>query len=241
MKQKKYYTQIEVDEYVRKLMTDSEIALSRLSERLESEKKANKELSKELEEYKMKEKSISRMLTISERKAKYIESTTRSRCAMEVERLARLAEKWDKFFAGLTEKYQAVDKQKLDEFKHELSITISQMLDMQSEFGDPVSDAEKAHLAEINRLNVVKEKKKSEIEGRFDKLVQEFNMKIGENATRGRGRPKKGEEKNINSNKKSKSKSNVYPPKSENGFDFEEALNPTDSLEDIMSDLMGNK
>lgn len=238
MKQKKYYTQIEVDEYVRKLMTDSEIALSKQAERLEKEKQINKNLTKEIEECKQKEKSTARLLTISERKAKYIEQTTRSKCAMEIERLARLAEKWDSFFSGLSEKYQALDKQKLDEFKEELSLVISQMVDMQSGFEEPVSQAEKAHLEEINRFKVVKEKKKNELEGRFDKLVLEFNMKIGDNATRGRGRPKKSEAEKI-ANKKAKSK--VYPPKGASGFDFEEALNPTDSLEDIMNDLMGKK
>ena len=38
-KPKKYYTQIEVDEYVRKLLTDSEIALSKQAERIEKERK----------------------------------------------------------------------------------------------------------------------------------------------------------------------------------------------------------
>ena len=33
---KKYYTQSEVDDYVRKLLTDSEIALSKQAERIES-------------------------------------------------------------------------------------------------------------------------------------------------------------------------------------------------------------
>ena len=108
MKQKKYYTQIEVDEYVRKLMTDSEIALSKQAERLEKEKQINKSLTKELEASKQKEKSTARQLTIAERKAKYIESTTRSKCAMEIERLARLSEKWEDFFAGLSEKYKAL-------------------------------------------------------------------------------------------------------------------------------------
>lgn len=238
MKQKKYYTQIEVDEYVRKLLTDSEIALSKQAERLEKEKQLNKTLSRELEECKQNQKTTARQLTISERKAKYIEQTTRSKCAMEIERLAKLAEKWDDFFDGLTEKYQALDKQKIEEFKEELSVVINQMVDMQSGFEEPVSQAEKAHLEEINRFKVVKEKKKNELDGRFDKLVLEFNMKIGDNATRGRGRPKKTESEKQTSKK---TKSTVYPPKGSSGFDFEEALNPTDSLEDIMSDLMGKK
>ena len=85
-------------------------------------------------------------------------------------------------------------------------------------------------------------KKKSELDDRFSKLVIEFNMKIGDNATRGRGRPKKQDsnnvkdiQKNLDSNKKGKTD---YIPKADGVFDFEEALNPVDSLEDIMRDLL---
>lgn len=248
MKNKKYYTQLEVDEYVRKLLTDSEITLSKQSERIEKEMKINEQLSKELEEYKKKEKAISRMLILSERKAKFLESTTRSRCAIETERLARLVDKWDEFFNDLNNRYQVEDKEKFDEFKQELEATIDSMIEIGDLLTDkPLSEAEQAHLSEINRLNVMKNKKQSELDGRFSKLVQEFNMKIGDNATRGRGRPKKDSivssyktiESQLNKSGKKKSDKN-YPPVGENGFDFNEALNPTDSLEDIMKDLMGD-
>lgn len=247
MKQKKYYTQIEVDEYVRSLMTNSEIALSKQAERLEKERHENEELLKALEEYKQKEKSIARLLILSERRAKFLETNTRSRCAMEIERLARLAERWDDFFSHLSSTYANDDKQKLDEFKSELSKTIDGMLEMESLLSDkPLSDAEKAHNDEINRLSIIKDKKKVELDNRFNKLVQEFNMKIGDNATRKRGRPKKDEmsnvktiEKNLNKKKKA-TQTVVYPPVDESGFDFEEALNPTDSLEDIMKDLLNS-
>ena len=67
-------------------------------------------------------------------------------------------------------------------------------------------------------------------------------MKIGDNATRGRGRPKKQDSTNVKDIKKKleadKKDKPIYPPKGESGFDFEEALNPVDSLEDIMKDLM---
>lgn len=243
---KKSYSKSEVDEYVRKLMTDSEIALTRQTEQLEKEKQNNQALAKELEEYKKKEKSISRMLVIAERKARYLETVTRSRCAMEIERLARLCDKWDEFFAGLSEKYEHAEQEKLEQFKKELKATIDGMLEMEETFNDsPLTEAERAHVSEINRLNVVKEKKQSDLSDRFNRLVLEFNMKIGDNATRGRGRPKKGDSASIKSIEKKqalshvKKKNTVYPPKGDSDFDFEEALNPIDSLEDIMKDLTG--
>ena len=245
--QKKYYTQTEVDEYVHGLLTNSEIALTRQAERIEKERKENERLLKELEEYKKKEKAIARLLILSERKAKFLETNTRSRCAMEIERLARLAERWDSFFAGLENKYNVEDKKKLDEFKNQLVETINNMLDMENIFdAKPLSDAEKAHNDELARLGIIREKKQSDLDNRFDRLVQEFNMKIGDTVTRKRGRPKKNQGDSLNSieknlkGKKPTAITEVYPPVGDSGFDFEEALNPTDSLEDIMRDLLGD-
>ena len=246
---KKYFTQVEVDEYVRKLLTNSEIALSKQAELIEKEKKNKQKLEKELEEYKKKEKTISRALIIAARKAKYIETTTRSRCAIEIERLAKLVEKWDNYFEDLSNKYDKVDKEQLDQFKDELSQIIDSMLDMENLFDKTnLSEEEKAHSQEINRLKVIKDKKENELNNRFSKLKLEFDMKIGDNATRGRGRPKKKDTLDLKKfyepekyQSKKRSKTVVYPPVGESGFDFEEALNPTDSLEDIMRDLLGEE
>ena len=238
---RKYYSQAQVDEYVRKLLTDSEISLSKQAERIEKEAKENERLRKEIEEIKAKEKANARLLVLSERKVKNLEQTARAKCAIELDRLARLADEWDSFFNDLDNKYNQEDKDKLEEFKLDLSKTIDGLLDMEDIFAtEGVNEATNEHASEVNRLNVLRKKKKSELDDRFSKLVIEFNMKIGDNATRGRGRPRKQEannvkdiEKNMNNNT-----SQVYPPKGDSGFDFEEALNPMDSLEDIMRDLL---
>lgn len=244
MKSKRYYTQTEVDEYVRKLLTDSEIALSKQAERIEKERKENDRLSRELEEIKFKEKTNARLLVLSERKVKNMEQSAKSKCAIELDRLIRLTDKWDEFFNDLSNKYEPQDKEHLEAFKEELSKTIDGLLDIEGMFSSgeaQVSDAVTEHEGEINRLNLLRKRKNSELDDRFTKLVLEFNMKIGDNATRGRGRPKKQESNNVNDIQKNNKKSEkvVYPPKGESGFDFEEALNPVDSLEDIMKDLMG--
>lgn len=246
-KQKKYYTQTEVDEYVKSLMTNSEIALTKQAERLEKERAENQRLTAELEEFRKKEKSIARLLILSERKAKFLETNTRTRCSMEIERLARLAERWDGFFNSLEKTYRPEDKAKIDEFKDQILKTIDNMLEMESLLGStPLSEAEKAHDQEIGRLEVIKEKKRTDLDQRFNKLLSEFNMKIGDNATRKRGRPKKENSDSLGTiekklNKSAAQTSPVYPPVGESGFDFEEALNPTESLEEIMKDLLGEQ
>ena len=238
---KKYYSQVEVDEYVRKLLTDSEISLSKQAERIEKEAKENERLRKELEEVKAKEKANARLLVLSERKVKNLEQTARAKCAIELDRLARLADEWDSFFDDLDNKYDPEDKEKLEEFKADLSKTIDGLLDMEDIFVlEGVTQATEEHLDEVNRLNVLRKKKRNELDDRFSKLVIEFNMKIGDNATRGRGRPRKQDANNVKDIEKNMNKttSQVYPPKGDSGFDFEEALNPVDSLEDIMRDLL---
>lgn len=239
---KNYYTQVEVDEYVRKLLTDSEITLSRQSERLEAERKENLRLVKDLEESRKNEKSTTRLLVLSERKVKYLENETRSRCSKEIERLAKLAEMIveKKEECNSEEEYKIV----LEGIRNEVSNSLDTLLELAGMFGDnPMSGEEQEHASKINQFNIIKDKKKSELEGRFERLKKEFDMKIGENATRGRGRPKKSDENNITSierklKKDGKVATAVYPPVGDSGFDFEEALNPTDSLEDIMKDLL---
>ena len=197
MKNKKYYTQLELDEYVRKLLTDSEIALSKQAERIEKERKENENLNKELEELRKKEKSNARLLVLSERKAKYLEQTTYSKCVIEIDRLVRLAEKWEDFFDDLSNKYDDQDKNQLDEFKEELSKTIDGLIEIEDIFkGDTIPDSVNEHVNEITRVNQLTDKQAS-LDDRFSKLVLEFNMKIGDNATRGRGRPKKSEGNNV--------------------------------------------
>ena len=240
-KMKKYYTQIEVDEYVRRLLTDSEIALSKQSERLEKERKENERLLKELEESKNKEKAVSRLLILSERKAKYLETTAKEKCDAEIEKLAKLVDESDLLVEEIIEEYDYEDEDRLEKFKAELSAMLDGLIELGSLFGDV--EASQTQAGEINRLNVLRNKKKTELDDRFSKLVMEFNMKIGGNATRGRGRPKKQDSNNVSDiekmlKPKQKQKTTVYPPKGENGFDYEEALNPTDSLEDIMKDLI---
>lgn len=240
---KRYYTQREVDEYVRKLLTDSEIALSKQAERIEKERKENDRLTKELEEYKLKERTNARLLVLSERKAKNMEQTARSKCAIELDRLARLTEHWDGYFNDLSNKYEPEDKEKLEDFKAELTKTIDGLLDIETIFSaGEIDEATMEHASEINRLNILRKKKNSELDDRFSKLVLEFNMKIGDNATRGRGRPKKRDLNNVKDIKKNleneEKPKQQYIPKADGVFDFEEALNPVDSLEAIMRDLM---
>ena len=264
----KKYTSRELEEYVTKLMTESEIKASHQREYIEELKKENARLSDELATLKKKDKAQSRALTLEERKSKYIQDVTKSRCAIEIDRLSRLAER----YSALFDKLDARDQQQFSDFCEELNSTIHTLSNLTDYIEDrkPLSDAEKNYISEKERISL-NDAVKSDLDSRFNKLVSEFKVKIGDTATRRRGRPRKEDESilvevNRTINQKTaeemseKEKQeviekindifyNVQPNKQETGkpkkkkkkdsgvFDFDEALNPTESLADIMNDL----
>ena len=256
----KKFTQSEVDNIVRKNMIDTQIQLSRQSEKIATMQKQVDEKEQEIQALKKREKLVSRALILADRRAKYIESTAKTRCAIEIDNLVRFSEKWNKFFNDLSSKYDYEDKETLENFDEELKLMIKSLTEMK-DMTSALSEPESAYNNERKRLS---EGSKS-VDDRFKKLCSEFDMKVGENATRKPGRPKKNTgNKKIDEiidelengkvqtkpktqkplisnvvNKKIATVSNV--PKTEDSiFDFDEALNPTEDLETILSELLGD-
>lgn len=258
----KKYTSREMEEYVKKLMTESEITASKQRERIEELKKENEKLSSELAVLKRKDKASARAITLEERKSKYIQEITKSRCAIEIDRLTRLSERFSKLF----DKLESEEKRALESFNEDLSATIATLSSLGEYISDrrPLSDAEKNYISEKTRISLT-DAVKSDIDSRFDKLKNEFQLKIGDSATRKRGRPKKSDQsilvevnrvagEQIKEEMSEQEKQEVLDKlneifyavkqpeikkkaKSKDAFDFDEALNPTQSLADIMKDL----
>lgn len=251
-----------MEEYVKKLMTESEITASKQRERIEELKKENEKLTSEIAVLKRKDKASSRAITLEERKSKYIQEITKSRCAIEIDRLTRLSERFSKLF----DKLESAERKALEDFNSDLSATISTLSSLGEYIDDrkPLSDAEKNYISEKTRISLA-DAVKSDIDSRFDKLKNEFQIKIGDSATRKRGRPRKSDqsilvevnrvaEEQIKEEMSEQEKQEVLDKlneifysvkqpenkkksKSKDVFDFDEALNPTQSLADIMKDL----
>lgn len=255
----KKYTQIEVDNLIRQNMIETQIQLSNQVDQINKLNKQLQDKELELANLKKKEKLVSRALILADRRAKYIENTTRTRCAIEIDNLVRFSEKWNSFFKSLENTYDDKDKKELEKFDDELKLMINSLTDMK-DLTTELTEPEIAYDNERKRLN-----KPETIDDRFKKLCNEFDMKVGDNATRKPGRPKKNtgdkkideiineleygkvlqkpkEQKPLISsvvNKKIAKVSNV--PKTEDSiFDFDEALNPTEDLETILSELLGD-
>lgn len=228
-KNKQYYTLNEVEEYVKHLMSETEKIKSMQAQKIEELEKDKKQLSKTIEDFKQREKSINRTLVLAERRAEYILNNTRTRAIIELNRLTEFSVKWEKFFDKLESKYDEKDRESFEEFNKELKNVLTSF----NEFSDsldgkkPLSGIEKTYIEETARI---KHKTRNDLDDRFAKLLHSFNERLGEN--------KPVAEENI---KKTTKSSSVYPPKGESGFDFEEALNPTDTLEEIMRDLLSSK
>jgi len=157
----------------------------------------------------------------------------------------------------------------LEEFNNELDAAINTLHHLGEYIEDrkPLSDAEKNYIAEKNRITL-NEAVNSDIDERFNRLVSEFKLKIGDSVNRGRGRPKKADQSmlvevnKVIEEKKQEDLSeqekqevieklnkifySVQPSdqplqkknkKNSDAFDLDEALNPTQSLADIMKDL----
>lgn len=258
----KKYSQTEVDNIVRKNLIETQLKISNQEDEIDSLKKQleNKEL--ELANLKKREKLVSRALILADRRAKYIENNTRTRCAIEIDNLVQFSVKWNKFFNDLNDKYNPEDKQELENFDKELKLMINSLTDMKDRT-IALSDPEKAYDSERKRILGTEKS----VDDRFKKLCDEFDMKVGENASRKPGRPKKNTgNKKIDEiidelengkpvtvspkpnkplisnivNKKIAKVTNI--PKTEDSlFDFDEALNPTEDLETILSELLGDE
>lgn len=229
---KKYYTLNQVEEYVKGLMSESEKTLSLQLQKIDELNRKNAQLQKSIDEYKQKEKSINRTLMLAERRADYIVNNTRTRAVIELNRLTDFSAKWEKFFDKLDAKYDKKDRDSFEEFNKELKSLLTSFTDFSESLNGekPLSTIEKTYIEETARLNG---KARGDLDERFAKLLHTFNEKIGESTVEQKQKPL--------SQTKPVQKISIYPPKGESGFDFEEALNPTDTLEEIMRDLLSGK
>lgn len=258
----KRYTAREMEEYVKKLMTESEISASNQRERIEELKRENERLESEIAVLKRKDKASARALTLAERKSKYLQDITKNRCAIEIDRLTRLSERFSKLFDTL----EAEDQRQFEDFSEDLKLTIGSLSSLGEYIDDrkPLSNAEKNYISEKNRISL-SDALKIDLDGRFNKLVNEFQLKVGDSVARKRGRPKKADqsilvevnkvaEEQLKEAISQQEKQEVLDKlneifysvkqtetkkrtKNKESFDFDEALNPTQSLADIMKDL----
>jgi len=210
--------------------------------KLEKDSVRDKKIIQELKE---REKVTTRTLVLFERKIKYLK-----------EKIVADLLKVCKFSENLQDEIIEEDNVYLEELNEKLYEICNNI-----EEATTISENDKAFILnkEISSLNG------GDTQSRFDKLKANFNEKIGTSVLRKPGRPKKEEqsiladiglskkvEKIINEESETKKRLNdlfygtpvsrnaisTIPQTEDSLFDFAEALNPNNSLKDIMADIM---
>lgn len=219
--------------------------------KLEKETVRDKKIIQELKE---REKISVRALVLFERKIKFLKDLIISEllkiCKLTEESKSLIIEEMFDESDDLHKKISEINS-KLYELCNKLEETAS------------ISESDKAFI-----LNKTETQTIGDAQSRFDKLKADFNQKIGTSVLRKPGRPKKQEqsivsdiglgkkvEKVIDETSDTRTRLNeifygmptqkagnfsAIPQTADSVFDFSEALNPENSLQDIMSDIMSN-
>ena len=220
-KAKKTYTRSEVDAYIQKMMTSAELTLSQM--RAEKQLLENKieKLTRDIASYKERETRTIKALAEVARRLKTKEEESRNRTQMQVEYLSEYSEKWIKVLENLQNKYKLQpDELQLSKFVQDTEQLVKQLIE------DGALKPEQIKKIKINQKPLLS---KEELDARYERIMQRIeNMDMPK---RGRGRPRKAETEVTK-------KPTVKDVPKTNEFDFEEALNPTESLTQILSDLL---
>ena len=190
LKSKKYYTKKELDDYVTRLMTNTENALMEQRERILELKKENEALTAKLALKKKREKASEQMQRANEQ----LETDTKKRCAKQLLKVKEFASNWADKFDELAEKYNIAETDMVDRLIIET--------DAISKPYNSISTGSADEQAINERFNAllarVKDRRKKEAMA-------------------------KSAEENENDGE----------------FSLEEALNPEDTLDAILKDLLG--
>lgn len=251
-------------------ITSRELSVSDLESKIFKLEKEREKLKGQIEQYNSREKSTARALVLYERKIAYIKTTAMHDISVTCRKMQYDIDRYEQICENLANSstrnqfkaYVEIFGEYLEEFKH-----IAEELEENS----LMSNHERAYIS--GKLEEEKAEKSQEQETgdelslRFARLKQEFNEKVGDSVTRGRGRPKRDEESivskiglgssgksNAESEEASRKLNEIFyeapktakavsniPNTKDSVFDFDEALNPNLSLKEIMDDLMEQK
>lgn len=210
----KTFTQKEVDEQVKKMLTECELRVSKQRDKILELKNENINLIRKIEEYDKREVEVATAIEKYQSRNKYLENIIKMRCELEISRLNELNDFLHDHYAD----FESVAGKQLNTIINSLQA-----------FSKDITEVEE--IGKIEPSKRTETNKEKDLEKRYYQIMSLYEYTKAQNETRKRGRPKK-EEQNIETFLKQK-KQEKEKEKAES-FDFEEALNPTQSLEEIM-------
>ena len=214
------WTTQEVEKYIQKMMSKSEITITELREKINVLTIKNAKLSKDLHDAKLKEKRNMKALTDATIKSRDGVRASNMQASISALKFKSFAEKWNNYFeeiSKLNTNPEIVEAR--EEFKNDSKILFDEIIESAYYVlnGDDIESSKKKHIDLSNsEVYIIGDSKANPIskddEKRFNNVLKE-----------------------VKSRKIHTEKLNE---ESESGFSIEEALNPTDSLSDIVNDIM---
>ena len=212
---KDVYSGKEVDELIKQELKERELLIANQRDKISGLKAETIRLLKERDEIDKREVEVAKTLEKYEKKNKYLENIIKVRLAIEIEKL-------NDFKQNLKDNgADTKDIERLDDIIYSISA-----------FSSDVTEIESTQSAGKNDDKIDCDN----LEDRYLKLLSVYEYNKAFLGSKNRGRPKKDEdtvEGYLKEKKRQKEKE-----KEEMLFDIDEALNPTESLEDIMKDLI---
>lgn len=209
---KKGYSTAEVDKYIDALKREYGNTIVKQRDRIAELIEENKKAAKELEAYREKSSQISKAIVGAVAKAEEIEHLSRIKYSQELARLKAFHDKWTRYYSQILDEYPLDGKLKAAaQFNKRMDKILSPL-------GGDVAAATAEPEQEEGEFNPIK------------KLDEYFASAESES------KPPRKAEKETAATVKTAAKKD-YADRSESGFSFEEALNPTEDLESILKDL----
>ena len=208
-----FYSQKEFEEKLKSELRDKETELSKQRDKIMDLKREIIRLQKEMDIIDAREIEVSSAINKYKSKASFLENIIKMRLDIEIARLENV-------YGNLKNEYP--------EFNDSEFVAVLNSLKALRKDATEVEEIAKIKWE-------TKENKVDSLEERYHKLLVIYEYAMAEAGDKKRGRPKK-EADNIETFLKRKKEESDR--KKKDSFDFDEALNPTESLDKIMKDLV---
>lgn len=220
MKNNDLLTKKDFDEKLKNELADKELTISMQAEKINELKSEIIKTQKEKDIIDARELEVGKTIEKYKNRAHYLEKIIDRRLDIEITRLQNLFELIERSF------------DKFSDFgKNELTSVIQSLLSLKDEVNE-------VHLASKEKVALNNNSGFDDLEERYHKLINLYELTKVEAGDKKRGRPKK-EPETIETFLKRKKAEN--DKKKQTQFDLDEALNPVDSLENIMGDILKKK
>ena len=222
---RKGYEQKDVDAYIAKTEADAAAAVEQQKKVIADLEKTISEQRDKIAEYEKKSRRIGEAITAALQKADEIEKLSAYKYVQEMEQLKTFHARWLTYYAKLIKKYPLTeDLQAVQNFNDK----VNRILGAQTAAASPADGEDNRFREEFSRL--IRQN------GELDDLSQDDDIPSFERQTfmklpEDEVKPAKTQYKSSRVN------APLHAGEGESGFSFEEALNPKESLEEIMADL----